>query len=127
MAAEILIVDDSPVQAATRRAILKNCSRNIQTASSAEQALEILDRPEPIQSLRLLITDHHMPGMNGPEFVAMVRERTSDLPILVLSGLSGAETEYEGLNVIFRTKPFLPTELIALTHSLLCKPMSRTA
>jgi len=65
--------------------------------------------------------------MNGPEFVAELRTRFGDLPVMVLSGLADAEDEYQDLDVIFRMKPFPPDELLALVRSLLTQPIGRTA
>jgi hypothetical protein len=45
----------------------------------------------------------------------------------VLSGLPGAESEYEGLDVVFRLKPFDPDSLILLVQKLLGEPMRRSA
>jgi hypothetical protein len=36
-----------------------------------------------------------------------------------LSGLLEAENEYQGLNVVFRSKPFPPSELIELVRASL--------
>jgi DNA-binding response OmpR family regulator len=68
-----------------------------------------------------------MPGMNGPEFVAELRAKFPDLPVVVLSGMAEAEDEYGDLDVIFRVKPFPPDELLALVRSLLAQPIGRTA
>jgi DNA-binding response OmpR family regulator len=68
-----------------------------------------------------------MPYMNGPEFVAHIRRLLPDLPVMVLSGLPDAEQDYEGLDVVFRVKPFAPDQLIHLVRSLLDQPMVRTA
>jgi DNA-binding response OmpR family regulator len=65
--------------------------------------------------------------MNGPEFVARLRARFPDLPVVVLSGLAEAEDEYSDLDVIFRVKPFPPDELLALVRSFLTQPIGRTA
>lgn len=75
---------------------------------------------------RLVITDHLMPGMNGPQFVTLMRGHYPRLPVIVLSGLQEAEEEYETLDVIFRLKPLPPDELIGLVRSLL-EPIGRTA
>jgi DNA-binding response OmpR family regulator len=77
--------------------------------------------------VRLIVTDHLMPGMNGPQFVTQLRARFPELPVLVLSGMAEAEEEYKDLDVLFRVKPFPPDELLTLVRSLLNGPMSRTA
>ena len=49
----------------------------------------------------MVITDHCMPGMSGPELVKKLREQSATLPIMVLSGLPEAELQYEGMDVYF--------------------------
>jgi DNA-binding response OmpR family regulator len=87
----------------------------------------MLDQAGTLEPVGLVVTDHLMPGMNGPEFVAALRMRFPDLPVLVLSGLADAEDEYGHLDVIFRVKPFPPDQLLALVRSLLNPPIGRTA
>jgi two-component SAPR family response regulator len=68
-----------------------------------------------------------MPGMNGPEFVARLRSLLPSIPVVVLSGFPDVESEYSGMNVIFRMKPVAPDQLIALSESLLNPPLTKTA
>jgi DNA-binding response OmpR family regulator len=68
-----------------------------------------------------------MPVMNGPEFVTELRGRGFTIPVIVLSGLPDAESAYEGLNVVFRLKPFDPDSLIRLVQDLLGECMRRSA
>ena len=121
MSAEILLVDDNAIQAATRKAILTRSGRSVCVAGDGRQALEMLQHP-----YRMVITDHLMPGMNGPEFVKHLRGRFPHMPVVVLSGLAEAEDEYQDLDVIFRVKPLPPEELINLVRTLL-GPIARTA
>jgi len=127
MNAEILLVDDNPIQAATRQAILTLRGRKVVVAESAYRALELLEDPELFNSLGLVITDHWMPDLNGPQFVELLRARTSTIPVLVVSGMPDAEPEYAGMNVLFRTKPIPPDQLLALVDFLLDERMGRTA
>jgi CheY-like chemotaxis protein len=127
MNAEILLVDDNPVQAATRQAILSLHGRTVAVAESAYRALELLEDPELLNSVGLVITDHYMPDLNGPQFVDLLRRRLPAIPVLVLSGLPDAEEEYAGMDVVFRAKPILPEQLLSVVRSFLDQPMSRTA
>jgi CheY-like chemotaxis protein len=127
MSTDILLVDDNSIQATTRKAILMRSGRSVAVASDGRQALLVLEDPEIARRVRLVVTDHLMPGMNGPEFVSQLRDRFPDLPVLVLSGMAEAEEEYRDLDVMFRVKPFPPDDLLALVRSLLNEPMSRTA
>jgi CheY-like chemotaxis protein len=120
----ILIVDDNPIQAVTRRLILERAHFPVSIAETGQAALARLDAGE---EFGMVITDHCMPEMNGPELVKRLREHSSTLPILVLSGLPGAESEYEGMDVYFRLKPIQPEELIELSRNLLFPPYGQTA
>ena len=104
----ILLVDDNHIQSATRRAILEGCGREVCLALQGQQALEIMNEGETSTPIGLIITDHLMPVMSGPEFVTELRRRGYTIPVLVLSGLPDAESAYEGLDVIFRLKPSIP-------------------
>src|SRR5271154_372038 len=126
MTSRILLVDDNHIQSATRRAILEGCGRDVNIAQQGQQALELLDQPDATQGIGLIITDHLMPVMSGPEFVAEVRRRGITLPIIVLSGLADAESNYQGLDVVFRLKPFDPDSLIRLVQELLGECMRRS-
>jgi CheY-like chemotaxis protein len=115
----LLLIDDNAIQAATRQTILKRAGYIVFAVLSPERALEQLrnhDFPDPID---LVITDHIMPGMNGSEFVAHLREFAPELPVLVISGLAEAEEEYAALGVDFRLKPLLPENLLSTVHGLI--------
>jgi CheY-like chemotaxis protein len=127
MSGRILLVDDNYIQSATRRAILESCGREVCIAPQGQRALELLDDPEASKGIGLIITDHLMPVMSGPEFIAELRHRDFTLPVLVLSGLPDAEAAYEGLDVIFRLKPLDPGSLIQLVQDLLGECMRRSA
>ena len=123
----VLLVDDNPVQVATREAILSHSGIKVLIAHHAGGALELLENPDTARSIRLVITDHIMPGMNGPQFITRLRQQFPSLPVLVLSGLPDAEPEYNGLGIVYRLKPIAPEELIDLVQSLCDEPLGRTA
>ena len=127
MSVRILLVDDNHIQAATRRAILESCGREVCMALQGQQALELLSDGEIAKSIGLIITDHLMPVMSGPQFVSELRRRGITLPVVVLSGLPEAESAYEGLDVAFRLKPFDPHSLIKLVQEMLGECMRRSA
>ena len=120
----ILIVDDNPIQAVTRRLILEKAHFPVVLADDGAAALAKFDAGE---QFGVVITDHCMPQMTGPELVKKLRERSSTLPIVVLSGLPEAEREYDGMEVYFRLKPLQPEELIELSRTLLYPPYYQTA
>jgi CheY-like chemotaxis protein len=127
MTSQILLVDDNAIQAATRKAILSRLGRGVIVASDGRQALELLRAADAAHPIGLVITDHLMPRMNGPEFVGELRKHYLQMPVLVLSGLEDAEEEYDDLDVIFRMKPLPPDELLHLAVKLLSGAVGKTA
>jgi DNA-binding response OmpR family regulator len=118
MPATLLLIDDNAVQAATRQTILKRAGYFVIAALNPSRALEQIQGGEFPAEIRLVITDHVMPGMNGADFVRALRQTNPAVPVLVISGLEEAEDEYQGLNVTFRMKPLLPDHLLATVHGL---------
>jgi CheY-like chemotaxis protein len=127
MHTHILVVDDNLIQGTTRRTILNLYFEKVTHAQEVRHALELLREPDPENPVSLIVTDHLMPEMNGPEFVRSVRKFLPAIPVVVLSGFSEVLEEYAGLNIIFRSKPFPPEELVRLCQELLQHPISRTA
>ncbi|MGC9197488.1 MAG: response regulator [Acidobacteriaceae bacterium] len=115
----LLLIDDNPIQAATRQTILKRAGYIVITLLSAERALYQLRHQSFPGPIDLVITDHIMPGINGSEFVTQLRKFAPQLPVLVISGLVDAAEEYKDLHVNFRVKPLLPEHLLASVHALL--------
>jgi CheY-like chemotaxis protein len=124
---QILLVDDNAIQAATRKAILTRAGRRVLVATSGAAALKMMAEEEVSAQLALIITDHLMPGMNGPEFVRRLRERMPDVPVVVLSGFPDAEREYRSVHVEFYLKPVPPETLIRVVNELLDGPVAQTA
>lgn len=114
---QVLLVDDNPLQLSVREAVLRTAGFQVSVATTAESALATLrvlsDR------IGVLITDHLMPGCSGSELVRQIRTFNQWLPVIVLSGLAEAETEYADLGVVFRHKPIPPPELIELVRASL--------
>ena len=116
--AAILLIDDNAVQAATRQTILKRAGYYVIAVLNPLRALEQFQANDFPADIRLVITDHLMPGMTGSEFVRELRKTHRNLPVLVISGLEEAEAQYDGMNVLFRLKPLLPDHLLASVHRL---------
>jgi CheY-like chemotaxis protein len=126
MAANILLVDDDAVQAATRKAILERAGHSVKIAGSGTDALEFVHSRDGYAT-RMVVTDHSMPGMGGPQLVGTLRADGFLFPVVVLSGYADAEDDYESLDAVFRLKPFPPDQLISLVNFLLAAAERRTA
>ena len=95
-ALQILIVEDSETQALQLRYLLEEEGWEVVRASTAELALEELNRRLPA----LIIADYHLPGMQGDELCRRVRMNvnTRGIPILMLTAGEGSGTEPAGLD-----------------------------
>ena len=116
----VLFVDDeSAIREAAGRG-LKQLNFKVLTASSGKEALDqvVLHR----EILRAVITDLHMPNMDGLELVRRLRELLPSLPVLVISGRLDAATDLElkALGVVGRLdKPFTGGQLADAMSDLL--------
>lgn len=119
---QALLLDDNIAQLTVRELVLRKAEIESHVATNAESALALLRSELGRAKIGVVITDHLMPDMDGVEFVRQLRSFNPEVPVIVISGLSDADAEYAGLNVIFRVKPCDPEDLIALVKTALkCK------
>lgn len=102
----VLVVDDEPPVCAIAKRVLERLNLKAITAGSGPEALHMLrDRGD----VRVVITDLHMPEMNGVEFVRALRRTHAGLPVVVSSGRLDDESRdaFESLGVkVSLEKPF---------------------
>jgi DNA-binding response OmpR family regulator/anti-sigma regulatory factor (Ser/Thr protein kinase) len=79
----ILIVEDSPTQALSLRAVLESQGWEVRWAATAEAALAELTKKIP----HLIIVDYYLPGINGDQLCRQIRMHMSarNIPILMLT------------------------------------------
>lgn len=90
----ILLVDDSPTILASMSEILKRSGFSVETCANAEAALtKVRGGVAP----GLVITDYHMPGMDGVQLIRELRKLgpTRFAPMLVLTTESQQEKRDE--------------------------------
>jgi len=83
----VLLVDDEPTNLLMMERQLKSIFRTL-TASSGEEALEILRREE----VSMLITDQRMPGMTGTELLRNARLIYPDIICLLVTASKDTST-----------------------------------
>ncbi|HAQ36310.1 MAG: sigma-54-dependent Fis family transcriptional regulator [Maricaulis sp.] len=88
MARTVLIVDDDPTQRRLLQAVLEKQGYVAECAESGEQALDRVGRG----GVDAMLLDLVMPGMDGMEVLDTLREKGSDLPVIVLTAHGGIET-----------------------------------
>ena len=95
-APHLLLVEDSETQALQIRRVPERAGFPVSRAASAEAALDRLNRDLPA----LVVSDYHLPGMNGGELARALRlnVRTQAIPVLMLTEASEPGLEREGLD-----------------------------
>lgn len=111
----VLLVDDEDAIRLSLSTFLSRSGYEVDTAASAEQALEML-RGGPYA---LMLSDIRMPGMTGVELVPRALAANPDLAIVMLTAVNDAPTATEALSrgaMGYLTKP---VELPDLHESIL--------
>jgi len=88
MSVSILVVDDEPDVAEMFRQRFRREARNgtyvMHFASSGDEALNLLTRGiEP--TLIVILSDINMPEMDGLDLLAEIKQRWSDLPVMMVT------------------------------------------
>lgn len=115
----ILVVDNEPVNIKIVEYILKDEPMyTILYSYEGHEALKLLEE----ERIDLILLDIEMPGMNGFEVMEEVRKRNINVAAAFMSADKDFET-IERANALgvsdYLTKPFLPTELKEIVHSLI--------
>jgi DNA-binding NtrC family response regulator len=114
--ATILIVDDERNVLAGLARTLWRSGYKLLTADSPRAAFELLRQ----QAVDVVISDYLMPGMNGLEFLKLVRDRHQDTVRIMLTGHADLEVAVKAINegeiYRFLAKPCPPAELQVTVH-----------
>ncbi|MBI2544557.1 MAG: response regulator [Candidatus Rokubacteria bacterium] len=111
----ILVVDDEPIVAGLIAEGLRNEGYgDVVIANSGEQGLQVIEGDPP----DVVFLDITMPGMDGIEVLRRIRERSPDLPVIILSGW-GTDRQLEAARQLGVTDVLQkPTPLKNLSQTL---------
>jgi CheY-like chemotaxis protein len=102
----ILVVDDEELVRQGTAEMLRDLGhRVIEAEGGAEALVTLATRPE----IDAVVTDYKMPRMDGGELARQIRTRSADMPILLISGYTGAADPIDGMPRL--NKPFGLAEL----------------
>jgi len=86
--ARALIVDDNATHRVLLEQLLSTWGLRTASANGGEAALRLLDEADESDPFALVITDMHMPVMDGLTFSREVKHKHAHLPLLLLTSLS---------------------------------------
>ena len=114
-AARVVVVDDDRAIRWVLERALAQPDLDVECIERADTALQrLLDNPPDV-----LVTDIRMPGIDGLDLMARVREAHPDLPVIVMtahSDLDSAVASYQGGAFEYLPKPFDVDEALALVR-----------
>jgi signal transduction histidine kinase len=111
---KVLVVDDEADTLELIKVLLGQCGAEVTTASSAAEALELLERIRP----DVIISDIGMPAEDGFEFIRKVRqlppEKGGRIPAVALTAYARAEDRLRVLRSGYQMHVSKPVELAEL-------------
>lgn len=109
-----LVIDDEPQVANVTARVLSAIGFDVEAVGSGAEALQLYGHR--LESVRVVVLDMIMPGMDGGETFRCLRELRADLPVLFYSGFTGevAQQELRVPGTRFLQKPF-SRELLGVT------------
>ncbi|HXH22246.1 MAG TPA: response regulator [Dehalococcoidia bacterium] len=103
----VLVIDDDTSLLTLLRILLTASGYAVTTATGAAHALDLAERAK----FDLVLLDLEMPGMDGRDFYAELRQRGIDTPVVIVSayGAEAARAQLGANGAI--AKPFDPADL----------------
>ena len=114
----ILVVDDEVDLASSCQRLLSGKGYDVDTAASAEAALEAIAGGD----VQLVLTDLKMPGMGGMELLRRLREEHPECQVVMMTAYSTVEDAVEAMALgaaNFVPKPFTPDHLAIVVERAL--------
>jgi PAS domain S-box-containing protein len=107
----VFIVDDEKRMCSSLQAILQNAGYQVDYATSGESALTFFEQ----KNVDLIVSDIHMPGLDGFELLETIHSRQPGTPVIMMTG---DESVHSAVNALrkgaydYLTKPFEPEDLL---------------
>jgi two-component system NtrC family response regulator len=102
---KILVIDDEPVLRNSLDIALKVSGYDVVTAQSGEEGIELFRKESP----DLILLDHWLPGINGDEVLRLIREKDTDIPVIIMTAQGSVELAVNSMKMgafDFLVKPF---------------------
>ncbi|MEO8334698.1 MAG: sigma-54 dependent transcriptional regulator [bacterium] len=116
--ATILYLDDEPAIGLILEDTLERAGHTAIGAQTVPQALQALAE----QNIDLIISDYRMPGLTGLEFLELLQQEGSTVPLIMLTGYATIEHAVAAIKagaIDYITKPVSPEQLeLAVSQAL---------
>jgi CheY-like chemotaxis protein len=121
---DILVIEDDPIMREALADWLQAAGYGVRTAADGSAGLAAVKAAPPA----LVVTDIHMPGINGAAIISELKQRHPQVAIIAISGLfnSGRGVDAEAAIALGAAralaKPFKRAELLRAMAELLGRP-----
>jgi DNA-binding response OmpR family regulator len=115
---DILVVDDEPSVVEVVSLYLRREGYSVRAAGDGQLALKAIAEQPP----SLIVLDLMLPKVDGMEILRQVRQRSEDVPVIMLTARGQETDRIYGLELgadDYVVKPFSPAELVARVRAVL--------
>jgi two-component system, NtrC family, response regulator AtoC len=116
MKKRILVVEDEEKLRRVIELQLASTGFDVDKAATAEEGLKIADRAD------LILTDLRLPGMDGVQFLSLIRRQNAQVPVVMMTAYGSVETAVESMKAgatDFLLKPFSLDHLMQVVYKAL--------
>lgn len=112
MALEVLLIEDSPTQAAQIQATLESIGLHVQVAYDGQEGLRMAMENPP----GLIVLDVKLPGMDGFQVCRRLKRapETQSVPVIMLTEKDGAQATMSGIQA--GADDYIPKDIFATEH-----------
>lgn len=110
MSGRIMLVDDDQLTLFSHQRVLTAAGFDVESADDGEAAIAKVD-----EDFGCIVSDIHMPGMDGLQLLRRVRARDLDVPVILNTGDPSLDTAIRALEygaLRYLTKPVAPAALV---------------
>ena len=118
MAPRILLVDDSKDGLLVRRTLLEEVGYTVHSAVNGEEGLKLFEA----ETFDVVVTDYHMPRMDGLELIVRIRELKPGMGVILVSGFVeplGLNEANTGADAVIAKSASEPANLLRAVKRLL--------
>ncbi len=118
----IFIVDDEEGMCHSLQALLSNAGYKVACATTGESALKAVVR----QDIDVFLSDIHMPGIDGFEFLEQILSQLPGTPVIMMTGDATVDSAVKALRMgayDYLKKPFEPGEMLKTVENALQQRM----